>query len=430
MNASLPFSTPVVSPGLKVGPVAVLPDRMSGAGASVPAAASLAPVYWLALGTFAVGTEGFMIAAVLPRIARDLAVSLSAAGQLVTIFALTYALSSPVLTALTGGINRRKLLIYAMAVFAVGNLVAAEATGYGSLAGARILLALAAGLYVPGAAALAGSLVPLERRGRALSIVTGGFGAAVALGVPLGAFVGNQFGWRTTFLGVAGLGALALVGVMVGIPRGAGSGIPAASLRERAAVAREPAVLSALLTTTLWGMGAYSVYTYIAPYLARVTGLEGTRIGIIVFLFGASALAGLLSGGVVIDRIGSRRVIVGALGVMAVAILSLSFSAWYLAPPAALVAVMVAVVLWGFFGWAFFPAQQARLIGLTGLKSASIVLSLNASFQYIGFSLGAFLGSRVLSQGGVADLGWAGALCTVAAFGPFLVGIRLERGRA
>jgi predicted MFS family arabinose efflux permease len=140
----------------------------------------MARLYWLALGTFAIGTEGFMIAPLLEDLARDLAVSLVTAGQLVTVFALTYAFSSPVLTALTGNIDRRRLLIASMLAFAAANFLACMAHSYSALLGARILLAVAAGLYVPNANALAGALIEPSRRGAALSIVTGGTSVAVA----------------------------------------------------------------------------------------------------------------------------------------------------------------------------------------------------------------------------------------------------------
>src|ERR1700676_3018356 len=140
---------------------------------------STAPIYWMALGTFAIGTESFMIAPLLPKIAADLLVSVSAAGQLVTAFTLALALSSPVLTALTGNFNRRKLLILSMVVFTFGNVAAWASTDYSQVMGARILLALAAGLYSPNAGALAATLVPPEKRGRALSIVNGGMTIAI-----------------------------------------------------------------------------------------------------------------------------------------------------------------------------------------------------------------------------------------------------------
>ena len=146
----------------------------------------LLPLLWLALGTFATGTESFMIAALLPGLAGDLSVSITAAGQLMTVFALVYALSSPLLATATGAMSRRKVLLLSMAAFALFNFVAAAAVNYWQLMAARILLACAAGLYVPSASALAGAAVSPQRRGTALAIVTGGSSVAVALGVPKG----------------------------------------------------------------------------------------------------------------------------------------------------------------------------------------------------------------------------------------------------
>src|SRR2546423_13770709 len=177
-----------------------------------------AALYWLALGTFAIGTEGFMIAAILPDIAADLVVSVALAGSLISIFSLAYALSSPILTALTGSVNLRKLLLAAMTIFLLGNLLAASMHSYWGLALARVLLACAAGLYTPNANALAGSLVPPERRGRAIAIVNAGLTVAIAIGVPLGAGAGNRLGWRVAFVGVAGMSAAAVLGLASGLP--------------------------------------------------------------------------------------------------------------------------------------------------------------------------------------------------------------------
>src|SRR5712671_327238 len=182
-------------------------------------------LYWLALGTFAIGTEGFMIAALLVPIATDLRVSVVQAGLLVSIFAFAYATSSPVLTVLTGRVDRRRLLISSMLLFAFLNIGAAMAHSFAALAAARVLLAFAAGLYTPNANALAGALVPAKQRGRAIAVVNGGLTAAIALGVPLGAVVGERFGWRMTFVGVGVLSAIATAGVAHGLPRGVGSAL-------------------------------------------------------------------------------------------------------------------------------------------------------------------------------------------------------------
>lgn len=376
---------------------------------------SMTRLYWLALGTFAIGTEGFMIAPLLPDLARDLSVSLASAGQLVTVFALTYALSSPVLTALTGEIDRRRLLIASMLAFAAANFVAWSAHSYPALLTARILLAIAAGLYVPNANALGSAIVETSRRGTALSIVTGGTSVAVALGVPLGALVGDRFGWRLNFAAVGALALIATAGLLAGLPRDIAGRLPVSSLRERLDVARQPAVLLALLSTMLWATGAFTVYTYLASFLARAAGIAGSSVGAVLFTWGIAAVIGLRLGGRLTDRFGHLPVIVTSLSVLALAFLSLSMSSVLLAPVAARVPILLAIAVWGVSAWAFFPAQQARLISIAGVKVAPVALSLNASFQFLGFSTGAALGSLTLVNASPLALGWVGASCVIAA---------------
>jgi predicted MFS family arabinose efflux permease len=383
---------------------------------SVPAGTnSTAPIYWLALGTFAIGTEGFMIAPLLPGMAADLRVSVWVVGQLITVFAFAYAVSSPILTALTGAVDRRKLLIWSMTAFALANMVAWAAQNYWWVMGARVLLALAAGLYVPNANALAGALVAPEWRGRALAIVNAGLTVAIAFGVPLGAIVGDRLGWRATFGGVGFLAGLATAGLSVGLHRSVGSVMSVVSLRERIAVAQRPDVLLALLVTTLWAMGAYTVYTYVALLLHAAAGLTGTGISAVLFLWGVSAAAGIFIGGHLNDRLGARSVMIPALIALTLAFASLSATVTLLSPNNAIGPILGTIVVWGVAAWSFFPSQQARLIGIAGPKVAPIVLSLNASFMYIGFSAGAALGSLTVARGSVANLGWVGAACEVAA---------------
>jgi predicted MFS family arabinose efflux permease len=375
---------------------------------------SKAPIYWMALGAFAIGTEGFMIAPLLPRLAGDLKVSVAEAGQLVTVFALTYALSSPILTALTGALNRRRLLVFSMIGFAAANGVAFAARDYWMLMGARVLLAVAAGLYSPNANALAGALVSAERRGSALAIVSGGTSIAVALGVPLGSMVGAKFGWRAMFVGVGVLALIATLGLLAGLARDVGSKLHVSSLRERIGVIRRPGVLRTLLVTTLWATGAYTVYTYIATFLHATAGIEGAYLSAVLFVWGLSAAIGIFAGGTLTDRHGPQPVIVLGLALTALAFASLSVSATLLSKAVAAGPVMVAIVVWGLSAWAFFPAQQTRLIGVAGIRVAPIVLSLNASFMFLGFSLGAALGSVTLAYAAPSALGWVGGLCVLA----------------
>jgi predicted MFS family arabinose efflux permease len=302
-----------------------------------------------------------------------------------------------------------------MTAFALANFFASTATGFWPLLAARVLLAAAAGLYVPSASALAGAVVTPQRRGTALAVVNGGTSIAVALGVPLGAMVGHTFGWRMTFVGVGLMACIAVVGLIFGIPRGIDKGLSAPSIRERFAVVRQVPLLIGFLATTLWGTGAYVVYTYFSPYLTAVTGIDGTHLGAAFFLWGVSAVAGLFLGGTLSDRFGARAVMLPALALLTLAFAGLSAIGVYLSGMAALPAVIAAIVIWGVSAWSFFPAQQSRLMQVAGLKVAPIALSLNASFMYLGFSLGAMLGSLTLLHAPLTALGAVGAACEIAA---------------
>jgi predicted MFS family arabinose efflux permease len=218
----------------------VVDSRLTTGMARTPSA-----LHWLALGTFAIGTEGFMIAALLVTIGADLRISIARAGLLVSIFTFAYATSSPLLTTLTTRMDRRRLLIWSMSFFAMFNLLAAMAHTFLALAAARALLAFAAGLYTPNANALAGAIVPAEQRGRAIAIVNGGLTAAIALGVPLGAFIGDRLGWHMTFAIVAALAAIASVGLAHGLRRGIGTDLVATSLSDRLRAVRNPCVARA-----------------------------------------------------------------------------------------------------------------------------------------------------------------------------------------
>jgi predicted MFS family arabinose efflux permease len=380
-----------------------------------PRPSGMTPVLWLALGTFAIGTESFMIAPLLPDMAADLEVSLGAVGLLVTAFTLTYALTSPVLTMLTGRLDRRRLLALSMAVFAAANAVAALSSHYLGLLGARVLLALAAGLYTPNASALAGTLVPPALRGRALAVVNGGTTVAIALGVPIGSVVGHGLGWRMTFVAVGAIAALAVAGVLVGLPRGLGAGARAAGIGERLAVLRRPAIGPSLLVTLFWAMGAYTVYTYLAPIAGATTDLPAAWVPALVLLWGVSAGIGLVLGGLGNDRLGADAVVLPSLAVLAAAFAILSACAVWLSPSAATLPVILVVIFWGMSVWSFFPAQQAKLIRLAGAEAAPVVLSLNASSMFLGFSVGAALGGATLARASAGAIGWAGAGCECVA---------------
>ena len=376
----------------------------------------LLPAGFLALGTFAIGTEGFMIAPLLPVMAKDFALPVPTIALLVIVFTLVLALSSPVTTVATGRMARKQVLLIAMALFAVGNVVAALSSSFTVLIAARVLMAIAAGLYVPAANGLAGVIVPPTMRGRALAIVSGGQTLAIALGLPLGGLIGHAFGWRATFLLVGAMSLVAIAGILTGIDRDAGRGIAVASLRERVSVVAQRSVLRLLAVSLFWSIGAFAAYPYIAEYLSAVLAFGPLEITASVSLWGLCAAAGVMTGGILNDRFGAGTVVRGSLVLLALSFLALAV-ATALPPGASLGLVMIAVAVWGFTVWSFFPAQMARLIGAGAPSQAPVALALNTSTMYFGFSIGSALGATVLGAGAIWAIGVVAAVAELIALG-------------
>jgi predicted MFS family arabinose efflux permease len=394
------------------------PERVSGAD-------SLASLVWLTLGAFAIGTEGFMIAGLLSGLARDLRVSLPAAGHLVTAFSLTYAIGAPVMAVLTAGLERRRVLAVGMGGFALGNLLAGLAPSYAALLAARLLLALSAASFMPAASGYAAGLVGPERRGRALSTVTTGLTLAIIAGVPLGVLLGQGFGWRATFFGVAVLAAFSLLGILARLPRqrpGATAGLSA-----RLALAKRHDVLAVLATSVLTVAGTFTVYTYLGVFTARVAGLGPQALALVLLAFGLASAVGTQLSGSAVDRWGARNTVILGGWLTLLAYLAFSLSA-VLAPARALPLVLPAILLWGAASWGLITAQQARLVALAP-DAAQVSLSMNSSAIYFGSAIGATGGALVVANGATERLGWAAAGFGLAALVTALLSGRSTSGR-
>jgi predicted MFS family arabinose efflux permease len=380
-------------------------------------------VFWLALATFAIGTEAFVIAGLLPVIATDMQISVAATGQLVTAYALAYAVGSPILAVAFNNLDRRNVLTLALVAFIAGNLLAVVAGSFPLLLASRMLMALGAGLCTPTAIGIAVAIASPERRGRAVALVTSGLTVATVVGVPLGSQIGNQFGWRATFALVAVLGAVALAGLSFGLPRG----LPrtTASIGQRLAVARNSEVLYALATTMLWGAGGFTVFTYLSVPLQNV-GFGASEISLALLVFGSAAAVGNMLGGTLADKLGPTPTAALALASMAVALTLESPALKFTSPEHIRYVLLPLIFGWGISGWAFYPAQLARIMRIDPQASV-IAVSLNASAMYLGFAIGGAAGGLVLSTLGPTDLGWVGGASVFASLALLLLRRQRER---
>jgi MFS transporter, DHA1 family, inner membrane transport protein len=384
--------------------------------------ASLLRVLLLSVGAFAVGTVAYIVAGLLPDMANDLRVSQAAAGQSVAVFALFFAVLSPVLATLTGRVPRHRLLVVALAVLALGNLATAAAGTLTLVLVARAVAAAGAALYTPTAITVSASLVPERYRGRALVVVPLGLTAATVIGVPVGALIDQAFGWRFALVLVSVLTALVLVALLAAVPA-----VPperAESLRTRLSVLGRPQIVAALMVTVL-GIGcSYVVYPFVIAVVHQGMGLPTRLVSLMLLLYGIGALAATIASGFGIDRWGPRPMLVIAFSGLVLALAGLGVVG-ALDRGAVLPAVLL-VVVWGAGTWTQAAPQQYRLMALAP-DASRIAISLNASAIYVGIGLGTVIGGLLLAHLSVAVLPFAGAVLALATLFTLLFLSRADR---
>jgi DHA1 family inner membrane transport protein len=309
----------------------------------------------LFLATFVLGTAELGVVGMLNLIADDMRVSVSAAGTLVSAYALGLAMGGPVLAALTIRFPRRLLLAAALLAYLGGTLLAVLAANLQLLIAARVLTGSLHGLFVGVALTVAVSVAPPGRTGRAIAAVIGGFAVSAALGLPLGTLIGQAAGWRGAFVAFVVLGGVCLIAVLAFIPPVANSG--AAGLFAQVRHALAPRVLAVLGLAFLLFAGQYAALTYIAPFLQRVTGISGGLISVFLLAYGAATAVGVFGGGRFADKVASRTLIVANAALVA------ALGALYLIG-AVPVLVAAALILWGLFGMGLVPSLQYRVVSL------------------------------------------------------------------
>ncbi|MER5394916.1 MFS transporter [Saccharopolyspora sp. NPDC002686] len=362
----------------------------------------------LAVGTFAVGADGFILNGLLPEVARDLQVPESLAGQLTTIFAVTYAVGSPIIASVTGSWDRRVLLGGGLALFTVGMAGQALGTTFAVVAVARALAAIGAAAFQANAYAVAGALAAPDQRGRALATVAAGMTASTVLGVPLGVLGGQWFGWRVVMWIIGALGVL----VAIAIPTLPQVRLPVVRLGERLAVLVRPVILKVLLITVIGMFAAFTVSAYLPLLLG--TSAPGPMLSWVLVTIGVGQVLGNSLAGRWTDGFGAKRVLLLSLGGMAVVYALLNWAVLTL--PTTLLIGLGA----GAFNGMLMVPQQHRLYEL-GSDAPTVALGLNGSAIYAGAGLGSAIGGTVLATAGTT---WLAPTAAAVAVGALLLALK------
>ena len=359
----------------------------------------------LTLSAFAIGTTEFVIVGLIPTVAADLGIGLPSAGLLVSLYALGVAIGAPVLTALTGKLPRKALLLGLMALFTVGNLLAWKAPSYESLIAARVLTGLAHGVFFSIGSTIATGLVPKEKAASAIALMFTGLTVALVTGVPLGTFIGQHFGWRETFLAVAALGVIAFIGSALFVPNDIRHR-PPATLGQQLRVLAEPRLLLVYAKTAIGYGGSFIPFTFLAPILTEVSGFSPGAVGGVMLVYGLSVAAGNLWGGKLADRLGPVPALKIIFALLAAVLLMLSFTAphkWL---------ALATVLLWGAVAFGNVPGLQVYVVQQAerhAPQAVDVASGLNIAAFNLGIAGAAWAGGLVVTHLGLMHTPWIGA---------------------
>lgn len=350
-------------------------------------------LFALTIAAYAIGTTEFVIVGLLPTVASDLDISLPLAGLIVSVYALGVTFGAPVLTALTGRIERKPLLLGLMALFIVGNAAAALSPSYELLLVARVLSAFAHGVFFSVGSTIAADLVPEDRRASAIAMMFMGLTVAIVTGVPLGTYIGQTFGWRATFWAVTALGAIAFIGIAALLPNTL-SKAAAARLIDQVRVLGSGRLLIVFAMTALGYGGTFVAFTFLAPILQEITGFPEGSVSLILVLYGIAIAIGNVIGGKIANRDPVKALIGLFLAQVAVLVL---FT--FTAPSPVLTLVTLAAL--GFLSFANVPGLQFYVVQLAKQYrpgAVDVASALNIAAFNLGIAVGAWLGGLVVSS--------------------------------
>lgn len=374
---------------------AAIPHRRSGK----------LPLFALALGSFAIGTSEFASMGILQLFSADLHLGLSSATNAIAAYAAGVVIGAPTITLAAARMNRRRLLLGLMGLFVVGNLLSSLAMNLGMLAASRFVSGLPQGAYFGAGAVVASYVVGPGRSGKAFSLVMTGLTVATIVGSPLATFLGQTTGWRVTYVIVAGVGAAALLALLVFVPRT--RDLSGSSLVKEIGALRKPAVWTIMGVAALGVASIFAVYSFIRPYVTDAAGLDLGVVPIALALFGIGMTAGNLYGG----RVADRHPSLGLVGGFGTALVLLVLLALYGAQPWVLFVTLVGI---GAAMMTAIPTIQVRLTDLAP-ESPTLMGAMNLASLNVANAIGAWAGGAVIGAGfGTLSSVWAGFFLTLA----------------
>ncbi|GAA0414463.1 MFS transporter [Virgibacillus salarius] len=363
-------------------------------------------IFLLALGAFVTGTAEFVVSGILEIISVDLDITIALAGQLITVYSLSYAIGALVLVMLTATFERKKVLLYSIFTFILGNIIACFSYDYALLMISRVIMAMSGGLYIVVATNYAAQISTPEKRGGAIATVITGFTVSLVLGVPIGTYLAAYVDWRYIFLIIAFITVLILYFLYKRLPWIKGN--TPLPFKQQIQIIKDKRLFTGLLTTVFWILGYTMVFAYISPLLGTTAGLSIEMISVVLFVLGTFAFIGSRFGGYAVDKWGPNRTISISLFIHAMALFSLTFTTQ------STIGVFITVMVWGAATWTTTPAKQFYLITLKP-DSSETILSFNTALMNVGMTLGAAFGGIIIQYISILYLSWISGLFVVLA---------------
>lgn len=354
----------------------------------------------LTIGAFLAGTAEYIIAGVVDMVAYDLQVSIALAGQLVTAYALAYAIGAPLVVMLTARMERKKVMVAAIGLFIIGNLIAWWSPNFIMLFVSRLLLGVSGGVYTVVAMSTVFKLVSPEKLGNAIGTLTMGISGSLVFGVPLGVALSGWIGWQGSFAVLATASFIVMLGIVRLIPAIAGG--EAIPFKQQFAVFKNRKIVSGYFITLFWIAGYAITYTFLIPFLRETVNMDTAAVSLTLFILGIFAMAGSRLGGYGADRWGLVKTVVISMSIHALALLLLPIM------NIAMLSTITIVAVWVGSAWMTSPTLQTYFIQQTP-ASPDLALSLNTSVLQFGIAVGAgFGGVAVNAAGSVAVTPWIG----------------------